>query len=154
MNTLQQTAIGIVAAFLMNFAHAGERANSDEAVAFVKSAIQYIKANGKEKAYAEFSNPNGRFKDRDMYIYVVDMNYVALAHGANQRLIGKELKELRDADGKYFVKAYVDMAKEKGSSWTDFKWVNPVTSKIEAKSAYVERFADVVVGSGIYKETK
>ncbi len=40
-----------------------------EAKALVKKAIDYMKANGKDKAFAEFSNPKGKFVDRDLYIF-------------------------------------------------------------------------------------
>jgi cytochrome c len=98
-----------------------------QAMAMVKKAGEYLKANGKEKAFAEFSNPNGSFKDRDLYIMVYDMNGVNLAHGANPKLIGKSLIELKDADGTMIVKSFVETANSKGKGWVDYKWPNPVS---------------------------
>ena len=37
----------------------------------VKKAIQFITANGRDKAFAEFSNTKGRFVDRDLHIAVL-----------------------------------------------------------------------------------
>lgn len=130
---------------------AAERGSSAEAVAMVQKAVAYIKANGKEKALAEFSNPSGQFKDRDLYIFVVDAGGKMLAHGANPKLIGKNLMELKDVDGKLFVKEYLALAQSKGKGWTDYKWPNPSTSAIDLKSSYVEKVDDFVVGCGIYK---
>lgn len=130
---------------------AAELGSADEAVVMVQKAIAYIKANGKEKAFAEFNSPGSRFKDRDLYVFVGDMKGNVLAHAGNPKLVGKDLIELRDADGKYFVKAYYDLAIAKGKGWTDYKWLNPSTSAIEKKSTYVEKLDDLVIGCGIYK---
>lgn len=129
----------------------GGKGSADEATALTKKAVAYMKANGKEKAFAEFNNPGGQFKDRDMYIFVVDFNGKTLAHGANAKLVDKNMLELKDADGKLFIKEFIDVAKGKGNGWVDYKWPNPVTKAIEAKSSYVEKVDDMLVACGIYK---
>lgn len=131
---------------------AGDRGTAEEAVAMVRSATAYLTANGREKSYAEISNPNGRFKDRDLYVVVYDLNGKNIAHGANPRMVGKDLIELRDADGKAFMKERIEIIKTKGKGWQDYKFVNPVNKQIEQKSMYIEKFEDVIVGCGIYKE--
>ena len=130
---------------------ASEHGTPAEATAMVKKAIEYIKVNGKDKAYAEFSNPKGAFKDRDLYIMVYDLKGVNVAHGANPKLIGKDLIELKDAENTYIVKSFIETAKTKGKGWVDYKWPNPVSKAIESKSTYVEKYDDVLVGSGVYK---
>ena len=124
---------------------------ADEAVAVVKKAAAFIAANGKEKAFAEISNPAGQFKDRDLYIAVLDKTGVTLAHGGNAKLIGKSMIDLKDRDDKYFIKAFLDVAATKGSGWVDYKWPNPVSKVIEQKSTYVEKAGDLVIICGIYK---
>jgi cytochrome c len=62
-------------------------ASKDEAVAMVKKAVAAIKAEGADKAYAEISNPQGPFVDRDLYIVVYGMDGVVLAHGADKKLV-------------------------------------------------------------------
>jgi signal transduction histidine kinase len=139
--------------FAVHFAYAAsDRGTPEEAVAMVKKAVEYVKANGKEKALAEFSNPKGAFVDRDLYISVYDMAGKSVAHGANARMIGKDMIELRDADGKYIVKERLAIAKEKGKGWQDFKWVNPVSKVIEPKSMYFERLDDIIIACGAYKK--
>lgn len=128
-----------------------EKGTAEEAVSMVKKAIDYLKKNGKEKAFAEFSNGSGPFKDRDLYITVMDTTGKMLVHGANPKLNGKNLIDMKDADGKYFVKEYIELAKSKGTGWIDFKWPNPVTQAIEQKSVYFEKVDDVVVTCGVYK---
>lgn len=129
---------------------AADKGTKDEAVALAQKAVAYIKANGKEKAYAEFTNGT-QFKDRDMYVFVVNFNGMALAHGANPKLVDKNVGELKDGDGKFFVKEFIEVAKTKGKGWVDYKWPNPVTKALEAKTTYVERVDDVLVACGVYK---
>lgn len=145
----------IVFAFLALAASFGvqaaeQRAGKEEAVAIVKKAIDYIKQNGKEKAFAEFSKPKGQFVDRELYIAVLDMNGTMLAHGVNPKLIGKSLIEIKDVNGKAFVREQVEVAKTKGSGWVDFEWSNPVSQKMEPRSTYLERVGDYFVLSGVY----
>jgi cytochrome c len=141
----------ILSLLCSTFAFAGERGTADEAVALVQKAVAYLKANGKEKAYAEFNNPNGQFKDRDLYIFVIDMTGLEWANGANQKIVGKNVLDLKDADGKPMVKNFIELAKTKGKGWVDYKWPNPVQHTVESKSTYLEKYEDVLVASGIYK---
>lgn len=143
----------ITAAFLglgLN-ASAGENATKDEAVKMVKEGIKFIKAEGNDKGYAEISNKEGKFKDRDLYLVVYGLDGVVRAHGANEKMIGKNLIELKDVDGKPFVKERVELAQSQGIFWQDYKFTNPVTKKIEPKSMYCEKLDDVAVCGGIYK---
>ena len=130
---------------------AGEHGTADEAVAMVKRVIQYMKANGKEKTIAEINNINGQFRDRDLYVTINNLDMVTLAHGANPKMQGKDLIDLQDADGKYFMRERQQLVKKNGKGWQDYKFVNPVTKQIEPKAMYFERYEDVVVNCGIYK---
>jgi len=134
-----------------SMAFAAEFGTAAEAEALVKKAIQVVKAEGKEKAFAEINNPKGKFVDRDLYIFVYDMDGKCVAHGFNQKMIGKELIEIKDSDGKLYVKERVEIAKTKGKGWQDYKFTDPITKKIEPKSAYVERVENLIVGCGVYK---
>jgi signal transduction histidine kinase len=129
---------------------AAEHGTPDEAVAMVQKVISYIKTNGKEKAIAEV-NSQKQFIDRDMYIFIGDANGTSLAHGGNPRLVGKNLTELKDVEGKAFVKEGIEILKNKQSGWVDYKWPNPVTKQIEHKSLYFEKFGDLVISCGVYK---
>jgi signal transduction histidine kinase len=81
------------------------------------------------------------------------MSGLCLAHGARPALIGKNLYDLKDQDGKYLVREFVTVAKGPGHGWVDYKWPNPITNKIEDKSSYVEKIGDNYwVGVGVYNE--
>jgi cytochrome c len=150
MNKLLKTTVFALCALSLNTASfAAERGTIDEAIVLVQKAKAYIKANGNEKAYAEFSNPKGQFHDRDLYIFVFDKKGNTLAHGGNSRLIGKNLYELKDVTGLYSTQALLDAA-QKGGGKSNFKFLNPQTKAIEAKTGYSEMVGDVMVGSGAY----
>ncbi|MBP1202092.1 signal transduction histidine kinase [Duganella sp. 1411] len=127
------------------------RGTAAEATAMVQRAVEYLKANGPAKAYAAFNDQAGQFKDRDLYVFVIDFNGKVQAHGANAKLIGKDLMNLKDADDKFFMKEMIDTAKTKGKGWIDYKWPNPVSKAIESKSTYFEKVDDTLVGCGVYK---
>jgi hypothetical protein len=151
MKPLSRIAGALCALLIVGPALAGDKAGKPEAEAMVKKAVAFLKANGAEKAYGEFDNKEGQFIDRDLYIVVYDLNGKCLAHGANAKLIGKDLSDSQDIDGKYFVKERAELAKVKQSFWQDYKFANPVTKKIEPKEMYCERVDDVAVCGGVYK---
>ena len=143
--------LGLLGLLGRSVSFAAEFGTAAEAEAMVKKAIQLIKADGKERAFVEINNPKGKFVDRDLYIFVYDMDGKCIAHGFNQKMIGKELIEIKDSDGKLYVKERVEIAKTKGKGWQDYKFTDPITKKIEPKSAYVERVENMIVGCGVYK---
>jgi len=131
---------------------AGEFGTAPEAEAMVKKAIALIKASGKDKAFAEINNPTGKsFHDRDLYIFVYDIKGVCVAHGFNQKMIGKDLSAMKDKDGKSYVKERIEIATTKGKGWQDYKFTDPLSKKIEQKTAYIERLDDLIIGCGVYK---
>jgi signal transduction histidine kinase len=123
----------------------------DEAVAMVKKAIAFLKANGKDKALAEISNPKGRFVDGDLYVTVYDLNGNCLAHGFNPKMVGKNMLDLKDPDGKAFIKERSDLARTRDQFWIDYRYINPATKQIGNKSMYTEKVGDLLVSCGIYK---
>ena len=136
---------------MVGTAAAADQGTAAEAEALVKKAAAYIKANGQEKALDEFTNGK-TFKDRDLYIFAYDMTGKNLAHGANAKLVGKDLSGLKDPDGKMILPPLLEIAKGKGKGWSDtFKFRNPQTEKMEPKIVYVERVGDIFLGCGIYK---
>lgn len=135
----------------MDASVAAQFATKEEAQAMVKKAIAFIKDQGPDKAYAEISNRGGRFVDRDLYVVVYGLTGKVLAHGGNQKLVGKDMLDAQDVDGKYFVRERVELAGKQANFWQDYKFVNPVEKKIEPKQMYCERLDETAVCAGIYK---
>ena len=91
------------------------------------------------------------FIDRDLYVVVYGLNGKVLAHGANIKLVGKDMLDAQDVDGKYYVKERVELAAKQPEFWQDYKFVNPVTKKIEPKEMFCQRLAETAVCAGVYK---
>lgn len=125
-------------------------ATKAEAEAMVKKGVAAIKADGTDKTYAEINRKGGKFTDRDLYLVVYGMDGTVLAHGANGKMIGKNLIDFKDIDGKAFIKERIDLARAKPSFWQEYKFTNPENKKIEPKIMYCERLNETVVCGGIY----
>ena len=151
MITRSMIAAAAIVALSAGAASARERATAAEAEATVKKAVTFLKESGAEKAYAAFNDRKGPFTDRDLYIVVYALDGKCLAHGANARMIGKDLSDAQDIDGKYYVRERIALAKSRQTFWQDYKFTNPVTKKIEPKQMYCERVDGTIVCGGIYK---
>lgn len=141
----------VVCLLTTGFVYAAEKGTAKVAVALVDKAANFYQANGKDKAFAEINKSEGQFVKGDLYVFVWSLDYVVLAHPKNAALIGKNLKAMKDTDGKAFVFEAVELAKSKGNGWMDYKYTNPTTKKIEPKSTYVKKVGDSVFACGIYK---
>jgi len=149
---MKKILMGILIGLLcFSFANAAEKGTAKEAKALLDKAVAYYKANGKDKAFAAFNDTKGQFVHYDLYIYVLNLDGDVVSHGANAKLIGQHLIDLKDSDGKKFVKAIVDGAKAKGTGTMDYKWTNPTSKKIEQKSTFYEKVGDVILICGYYK---
>ncbi len=123
----------------------------EDAVAMVKKGVAFIKANGTGKGYAAISDKAGPFVDRDLYLVVYGLDGKCHAHGANAKQIGKDLIDLTDIDGKYFVKERVALVAAKPAGvWQEYKFTNPVSKKIEPKVMYCEKLSETAVCGGVY----
>jgi cytochrome c len=132
-------------------AAAAEYATKDEAIAMVNKAVDYIKANGSEKAYAEISKKGGMFTDRDLYIVVYGLDGHVYAHGANAKLIGTDQSQAKDPDGKPFVAERIELAKKGQPFWQDYKFMNPVKHVVEPKQMYCVPLNNTAVCGGVYR---
>ena len=137
------------------FAIAGQSlaiaAPRDDAVDLVNKAVALVKEVGKEKALAQFNNPKGPFVKGELYIFAYTMQGVIIAHPMNAKLIGKDMSDVKDTNGKSFTKFFIATVADAGQGWVDYNWLNPVTKEIDSKASYVAKAGDIFVGCGIYK---
>jgi signal transduction histidine kinase len=132
---------------LTSAASATEFGTRDEAIAMVKRVAEMFAKDGPDATFKAVSDKSvAEFHDRDLYPFVYDMSGTCVAHGARPALIGKNLIELKDQDGKYLIREMVEIAKGSGSGWINYKWPNPLSNKIEDKASYVEKIGDYFVG--------
>jgi cytochrome c len=126
-------------------------ATPEEAKAFSERAAGYIREVGEAKAFADFTRRDGGFVEGELYVFCYDRAGVNMAHGGNPLFVGKNLLHIKDPDGKEPNFEIVKTGFEQDQGWVDFKWPNPVTKKIQQKSAYVIHTNAVVCGVGYYK---
>ena len=129
----------------------GAVASQKEAKALVEKATAFAEANGKDAAIKEINLAKGQFDKGELYVFAYGMNGQVIAHPKNPKLIGKDLLNVPDPDGKFFRKEIIDIAKTKGTGWVDYRYTNPETKKIEAKTTYVVKVGDMILCCGTYK---
>ncbi|ABD06423.1 conserved hypothetical protein [Rhodopseudomonas palustris HaA2] len=139
------------AATALTIVPAAAGASKDDAIAMVKKAVSAIKSDGADKTYPLISDKAGPFVKDDLYVVVYQLDGKVLAHGANAKFVGKDMIDAQDVDGKLYVKERVELAGKQPSFWQDYKFVNPVSKKVEPKEMYCERVDNTAVCAGVYK---
>lgn len=148
---------GWAAALLGLFGAAGHpdgarAATAEQAQAFSERAAAHIEQVGEEKAFADFTRRDGGFVDGELYVFCYDRQGVNKAHGGNPALVGRNLLHIKDPDGAEPNVRIQKLGFGEGRGWVDFKWPNPVSKKIENKSAYIIRTGAIICGAGYYRE--
>lgn len=149
---IQGLLIGLMGAGLASGVCAQERASKDEALKVVKDAVKMCQDKGVDAVVEEATKAETKFKFKDSYLFVYNKEGVNKAH-INPKMIGKNLIDMRDADGKYLNKNFIELG-DKGGGWQDYRWPNPVTKVVEAKSSYVEKCKDHYFIAGYYLPAK
>ena len=126
--------------------------SGQEAKEFVQKAIDFYKQAGKSVSFAAISNPKGPYVQGEMYVFVLNLTGTMLANGTNERFIGLDFKDVKDSDGRGFVREILEVANKKGSGFVDYKWYDPTTKEELSKHLYFEKVDDLIFCSGIYKE--
>ncbi|MBI5845796.1 MAG: cache domain-containing protein [Deltaproteobacteria bacterium] len=124
----------------------------DDVISFVDKAVDFAQANGKAKALSEFMNQSGPFVRGNLYIFAYDFKGNVLAHGGQPELVGKNLIERTDTDGKKIIRELMALAIQ-GSGWFRYNWEDRLTRKIGPKLGYVKKVDDTWwLGSGLYED--
>ena len=149
---MKKLIILLIAAIVCLGSTRAQADDRDTAMALVKKAVAFYKANGAEKLIEEASNPKGQFVQGAFYVFIMDKDAFMMAHPMNASLIGTPNIQLQDANGKYFTKEMVAVTQSKGAGWVDYVFKNPKTNELAPKSSYVERADDFIVGCGVYRK--
>ena len=124
--------------------------SADEAHALVDQALALVRSRGLQAAAEVFRQPDGGFRDRDLYIFVTDREGRYHVHGAKPAMEGKRVHELPGIDGDRFARE--SWAATQSTHWVEYEIVNPETGKVQPKASYVEALNDqLIIGCGIYR---
>lgn len=73
--------------------------------------------------------------------FPIEIYYLAIGNGDASKMVGKNLLDMRDADGVDLIKNFIEIANTTGKGWSDYKWPNPVNAVIE----------NALISCGMYK---
>ena len=119
---------------------------------FVADAKTYAKTHGREKALAEFNNPNGSFIKNGLYIFADDYNGTVLAWPYRPDEVGINRFNATDAMGTYHIRALLEGARS-GNGMVEYYSVNPATNAPQLKISYVTDVDGTwMLGAGRYME--
>ena len=132
---------------------ATEFGTRDEAVAMVRRVQEKFKKDGPEATFRAINSNAPGLMDRDLFPYAHKIDGTQLvAAGFPASIRGKNLHDVKDQDGKYFVQEFVRVATTPPyHGWVDYRFLNPKTNMVDDKSAWIERMGDYLVGVGVYK---
>lgn len=134
------TAMSFALATMAAVAMPSTPGTKDDAKALAELAAAHVKKVGFEQAVKDFTADQAAWglasRDRLVYVYVYDYKGTALAHAVNGAVVGKDLLQIKDPDGKTPIADSVAKAKA-GGGYVEFKWSSPATKKIARGAAFI-----------------
>ncbi|MDY0048973.1 MAG: cache domain-containing protein [Thauera propionica] len=122
---------------------------SHRAEALLRRAVTHLRTHG-SKALADFS-VSGQFVDGDLYVYVLGTDGVLQASGGPSfHMIGRNVLEYRDPDGKPLFAEILAGARRDGRGLIHYRWLNPQRGTVERKAAYYQAVEDYIAAVGYY----
>jgi signal transduction histidine kinase len=119
----------------------------------VNSAVELLEQEGL-KAFNILRDKRSQYVYQDTYVFVINENGIELLNVGFPKLEGRNVIEYKDYDGNYFVKEFIDVAKNKGEGWVDYHWPKPGDVEKSQKFTFVKKtIVDgkmVVVCAGLY----
>ena len=131
---------------------ASREVSADEArraEALLQRAVTHLRTEG-TRALSDFS-VSGRFVDGDLYVYLLDTAGVLQASGgASFHMIGRNVLEYRDPDGRPLFAEILAGARKNGHGLIHYRWLNPQRGTVERKAAYYQAVDGNIVAVGYY----
>ncbi|MCX5796002.1 MAG: cache domain-containing protein [Elusimicrobia bacterium] len=126
-------------------------------VALVEDAADLLEREG-SGAFAELGRKGSRWFDDERYFFVYDRDGNCVFHAQEPHLVGENLMDLKDMDGKPVIRMITDVARQPGdraSGWVFYLWEDRVQMSPSAKGAYVRKVNGpdgkvYAIGSGLY----
>ncbi len=112
-------------------------------------AVRHIQEKG-EAGAQDFARQSA-FVDRDLYAYAVRTDGRFLASGgASAALVGDNVLDYRDSEGKAFFREMIEIARRDGQGSIEYRWFNPADSRGEPKTTLFRKVGEVIVAVGYY----
>ncbi len=140
-------------AFAQSAPPASEKA--DQVKTLVNNAAELIESKGMA-AFAEFRIKDSKWFHDDTYLFAYDLQGNVLLNPAFPAREGTNVAGQKDANGKLFHNAIINLAKTQGSGWVDYMFPKPGQTQPSQKWAYVMAVTidgvPGLVASGFYPE--
>jgi cytochrome c len=145
--------LGLTLSGALSAALAAAEPTEKDAIAMAERGAAYIKSHGKDEMMKKISARDPDFIQGSLYVDMRDIHSgIVLAHPVNPSIVGKDLTDVPDANGKKYRREIIELAQKQGKGWVDYQYKNPTSGKIEPKTTYILRVGDVVLEAGIYKK--
>lgn len=126
-------------------------------VSLVDRAAALVAAEG-EDAFKDFAEPGSDWFTGQIYFFAYDLDGVCIFHAASPDLVGRNLIELEDINGKPVIRFVTEIGHDPASEaagWVFYLWQEGTQLSPDWKSAYVRKVTMpggkvVVLGSGLY----
>jgi cytochrome c len=150
--SLKLTATAIALCLTSGAVLANEPSEKD-AIAMAERGAALIKSKGKDEMMKRINAKDPDFVQGSLYVDLRDVKTgIVLAHPYNPSIVGKDLTDVPDANGKKYRREIIELAAAKGKGWVDYQYKNPTTGKIEPKTTYILLVDGVVLEAGLYKK--
>jgi len=121
----------------------------------VNKAAALIESKGKA-IFPELRKKDSEWFHGDTYLFVYDLKSNVLLNPAFPAREGTKVTGQKDANGKLFHDAIIQMAETKGSGWVDYMFPKPGQTQPSQKWTYVKAVkidgVPGLVASGFYPE--
>jgi len=152
---------------LAQFIHHYDNKSSDKIKEDVKSIVNIAVdvANSLTNTYKEKYNKkelqqlvvaalkNVNFENNLGYLFVLDTSGVVYIH-KDAKLVGRNLINIKDINGKYIIKEFAKVATKNGEGFVDYYWYMPGESrkKLYYKISYIKKIDNLnwFIGAGEY----
>ena len=126
-------------------------------VTLVEDAAALVEEKG-EGAFADFAVKGSRWFNDQYYFFVYTLDGTSVFHPISPQLVGKNLMDLRDLNGKPVIRLITDIGQrpeKDASGWVFYLWEEQTQLSPLWKSAYVRKAVApdgkvYLVGSGVY----
>lgn len=126
-----------------------EPATCAEAKVLTEKAVVYLTKHGLKEAYGAFHDKMGQFRDRDLYIFVINRQHINVVHPITPRLQYRNVDALKDVLGRSLG---LDIVSIQDKGWIHYKYPDPFGGSVpKDKSSYIINTGRYWVGCGCYK---
>ena len=149
LKRLTRVLVAIPILFAATGALAAAYGTPAEAEAMLDRAVVEMKTDP-DAAIAKFNDPNGGFRDRDLYVFCASTADGKIT--AHPSIAGTDLRTLSDKNGKPFGAEMLDSATEGSFAEISYMWPRPDSTEPVEKVSRVTKIGDQICGVGYYKD--